>query len=158
MDRRNADGFYYFSDLYFARLVSKLSGKVFLALAWLQDQIVAAALILASGKWGHYHLSGSLPVAADVSATHLLLFETAGELQRRGKTRFHLGGGTDRSYDNSLFRFKKRFSRQLYDFYVGTVVVKPDEYQEICREWAERYAHLKERYGSRVLCYRYSQG
>lgn len=48
----------------------------------------------------------------------------------------HLGGGTNQSPDNSLYRFKMRFSNNRYDFFVGEIVFNKPVYEEICADWA----------------------
>ncbi len=151
----DADSFYYFADTYFDRLAIALAGKAFIGGISHGSQIVAAAIFLHEGPWGHYHLAGSDYEWARQGANNLLLYEAAVTLGNKGVRVFHLGGGTDQSPHNSLLAFKQRFSPNRYSFSIGRGVFLDDEYRRLCAEWSEQYPEKRERFGSMALKYRY---
>jgi serine/alanine adding enzyme len=154
MGRLGSDSFYLFSPKYFQE-TKKLGDKVFLGLILASGEIVACALFMECGVYGHYHLAGSLEEFKQHNPSSLLVFETALYLKDRGIRLFHLGGGTDRSEQNTLFQFKERFSKLRYPFYVGKFVYERKVYDEVCRAWESAFPEKRERYGAYVLKYRF---
>jgi len=155
MYRVGADAFYYFGETYFESLVAELTGKAFLGEIYVGKDLVAAAIFMHDGPWGHYHLAGSKYEWAKMGANNLLVYEAALTLKRKGAKKFHLGGGSDSSPDNSLLAFKKKFSPYFYQFSIGKCVFLDKEYEKICNEWAEKYPDKQKQYGHLVLKYRY---
>ncbi len=155
MRRLGADSFYHFADTYFDRLAAALAGRAFIGGISHGRQIVAAAIFLHEGPWGHYHLSGSDYEWARRGANNLLLYESAVTLGKKGVQVFHLGGGTDQSPHNSLLAFKKRFSPNRCSFSIGRGIFLDEEYRRLCAKWSERYPEKRERFGNMTLKYRY---
>lgn len=73
-----------------------------------EGSVLAAALLLMTPPWLHYHLGSSTEEGRRVAATAWLLFDVARAAQDAGFRVFYLGGGVGRSAD-SLLRFKLRF-------------------------------------------------
>lgn len=59
------------------------------------------------------------------------------------------------SPDNSLFKFKKAFSSNVKEFFIGKDIFNIPAYNAICKEWQERNADKVKLYGNRLLRYRY---
>ncbi len=154
MQDLSADNFYYFNDDYFNDL-KKLNGQVFLALVRDQEKIIAAALFYKFGIYGHYHLAGSLAESESLGTNNYLIYKTALYLKDQGIKRFHLGGGTDRDPENTLYKFKKRFSPYECSFYLGKAILNQELYQDVCQQWEERFPEKKEKFGKFTLKYRY---
>lgn len=155
MDKLSADGFYYFDDTYYDKLKCGITDSFLGCVQNSEGQIISAAIFMYSGPYGHYHLSGSDRKQLAVSPNNFLLWNAACELQRRGVRLFHLGGGTNSAEDNSLFLFKRRFSKETYQFYIGKVVFKPTIYQSLCVEWEARNPEKVEQYHHHLLRYKY---
>ena len=155
MRRLGADSFYHFADSYFDRLAAVLAGRAFIGAVSSGSRVVAAAIFLREGPWGHYHLAGSDYEWARQGANNLLLYESAVALGKMGVQTFHLGGGTDQSPDNSLLAFKKRFSPGRLSFSTGRAVFLDEEYRGLCAKWSELYPEKRERFGNRTLKYRF---
>ncbi len=155
MDRLGADSFYYFDDGYFREFARIFKGDGFLGLVRQGGEVVAAALFMRSGRFGHYHLAGSSREHASLGANNLLLWNAACQMHRDGVKEFHLGGGTDGSETNSLLKFKKSFSPELRQFSIGKLVLNEAAYQEICGAWARENPGKLATYGSFLLKYRY---
>ena len=80
------------------------------------------------GKYLHYHLSGALKDFRELQANSLLLYEVAKWGSENGYKKFHLGGGYT-SEDDSLYKFKKSFSkREDNDFFIGKKIYNKEQY------------------------------
>ncbi len=154
MDKLNADSFYYFDDKYFQNFKQHFPNS-FIGEVSLDGKDIASAIFFYDGIYGHYHLAGSNITHLKLSPNNFLLWEAAKELKNRGVKYFHLGGGINSDETNSLFQFKRKFSKSTRDFYIGKLVFAPETYSAICQKWEERNPGKVEKYGCRLLKYRY---
>lgn len=154
MTQKNADRFYLFDDTYFNNL-KKMGESVFLGTVFLGDRMIAGAVFFKYGIFGHYHLAGSLAEYEKYYPNNFLLFKTALYLKEKGVKLFHLGGGTDNSPDNSLLKFKERFSKDRSAFYIGKIIFNKDIYKEVCRLWENEFPEKAKAYKNNVLKYRF---
>jgi len=138
MERNDADEFYMFDNDYFETLKEKFTGNSFLAHATLNDQIISSSIFFNSRDYAHYHLSGSNSEFLSLNPNCFLIYRTIEHLKNLNMKILHLGGGTDQSPDNSLYRFKMRFSNNRYDFFVGEIVFNKPVYDDICADWAAK--------------------
>jgi len=109
MERVGAGAFYHFPDAYWHSLRTGLGPN--LSLAEISDEggeVLAAALLLRTPPWLHYHLGASTEEGRRVGATAALFVGVARTAQEEGFRVFHLGGGIGGSAD-SLLHFKLRF-------------------------------------------------
>jgi len=120
-----------------------------------QREIISAALFFKYGIFGHYHLAGRREKYQTLSPNNFLIYNTALYLKKMGVKFFHLGGGIDSNPDNSLYRFKKRFSGCEYPFYIGKMVFDEEAYKRACNRWEEKFPDKKEKYKNFLLKYRY---
>lgn len=155
MDRLGAESFYYFNEWYYMKYIREMSGRGFLGTVRLAGKIIGAALFMYAGRYGHYHLAGSDREYSGYGINNFLLWNTIKELRTQHVEQFHLGGGTGASPEDSLFKFKKSFSRNEKDFYIGKCIFNTRIYDDVCREWERKNAALISVYGNRLLKYRY---
>lgn len=155
MDKLSADGFYYFDDDYYKHLVQGIPNSFLGFVKDAEGKIISSAIFMYSGTYGHYHLSGSDKSQLSLSPNNLMLWEAAKELQKRGVKRFHLGGGTTGNEDDSLFLFKRRFSKDTCQFYIGKLVFNKELYNAICAEWEQKNPNKVEHYKHHLLKYKY---
>jgi hypothetical protein len=156
MSKLKADKFYFFKEDYFNNIKKNLGKNTFLGLVFLSDKIIAAALFFKYANFGHYHLSGSSEDYMKYRPNNFLIYKTALYLKEKGTKLFHLGGGNSSSLDDSLYKFKERFSKDKYSFYIGEVIIDQHLYKEVCGIWEEKFPKIKERYKALLLKYRYS--
>ncbi len=120
MSQLRASDYYHFPWEYYAMLASGLGRKLDVAIAWLGEQPVGAALFLADRTFAHYHLSASNDAGRTHKATTLILNAAADWARRSGCRYLHLGGGA--TGDDNLFNFKKSFGGELYEYsFVGVI-------------------------------------
>jgi hypothetical protein len=151
----DADSFYRFDRDFFANLAPLLDRQGVLLAAVLEGRWVAASMFLHAKPYLHYYLS-AMDLDARVPGTvNLLLNEAALIGQTLGCERFHLGGGRTATEKDSLLLFKKSVCTDEHDFHISKRVVDPEGYAAICDAWRHAHPEMAERYGHRILCYRY---
>lgn len=155
MDKVSADGFYYFDDNYYKHLVADIPDSFLGCVTDAENKVISAAIFMYSGTYGHYHLSGSDKSQLSLSPNNFMLWEAAKELQKRGVKRFHLGGGTTGDEENSLFLFKRKFSKNTCQFYIGKLIFDPNAYESICSDWVRKNPEKAEHYKHHLLKYKY---
>lgn len=132
MDQKKTLDYYYFPDSYFYRL-RELGNTVELVNAVLDGKIVASVLYLKYGDFIHTHLSATTSEGYRTRAVELIKSSRAVRAKDEGYKWCHLGGGTSNDPDDSLLRFKKKFSKTPpFDFYVGKSVYDPAAYAALC--------------------------
>lgn len=154
MDKLEADGFYYFEPKYYEQLKNTIQNR-FLGIVKSEGKVVAGAIFFYQLPYGHYHLAGSDKSALKLSPNNFLLWEAAKELTKRGVRHFHLGGGTDGSEENSLYQYKRRFSKHEYQFSLGKMIFNPSLYEDICAEWAAANPEKADKMKNILLKYKY---
>ncbi len=128
MNHNQAIKYYYFNNKFFYDIIDSLGKNVFIVNAYYEGKVIASSLIMRYGKYLHYHLSGALKDFRELQANSLLLYEVAKWGSENGYKKFHLGGGYT-SEDDSLYKFKKSFSkREDNDFFIGKKIYNKEQY------------------------------
>ena len=73
----------------------------------------------------------------------------------KGYKTMNFGGGTSSNEDDSLFRFKYKFSKDIRNFYIGKKIHNYEVYNNICEQWGSTYPHLVDKYKNILLMYRH---
>lgn len=154
MDKLEADGFYYFEPHYYEQLKETIPNR-FLGIVRHDGKVIAGAIFFYQLPYGHYHLAGSDKAYLKLSPNNYLLWGAAKELCNRGVSSFHLGGGTDGSDENSLFQYKRKFSKHEYQFVLGKMIFNQPLYDEICVEWAAANPEKADKMKNILLKYKY---
>lgn len=155
MDKLSADGFYYFDNVYYAKLRRGISDSFLGCVVNRDGQVISSAIFMYCGPYGHYHLSGSDMSQLALSPNNFMLWNAACELKKRGVQRFHLGGGINGDENNSLYLFKQRFSKDSLQFYIGKLIFDMDCYDAICSEWERLNPSKMSQYCHHLLKYKY---
>src|SRR5699024_2788524 len=131
MDKDNASDYYYFKEEFYESIVNDLKYNMMFFYAMIDDEIISMAMILMGNKQLHYHLSASNPEYNRLASSNLLLKEVAYWGVEHGFETLHLGGGVG-SQEDSLFKFKKSFSRAPYTtFSIGKKIFNYDLYKKL---------------------------
>jgi lipid II:glycine glycyltransferase (peptidoglycan interpeptide bridge formation enzyme) len=155
MNRIAAESFYYFPKDYYTQLKESLQNNSLLGIVKKDGCVVAAAIFMFYSDYGHYHLAGSDQKLSSYGVNNFLIWNTIKILREKGVNRFHLGGGTNSRPDNSLFKFKKTFSNNRADYYIGKIVFNEKQYSDLCAEWEKKNPEKNELYKNRLFKYRY---
>ena len=153
MDKLRAADFYYFDNDYYKQLVKKIPNS-FLGVVKQDNKVISAAIFFKSALYGHYHLSGSDKSKLSLSPNNFMLWEAAKEFKRLGCQWFHLGGGTTSSSEDSLFCFKRRFSKNTYTFNIGKFIFNKLVYEALCDDWEVRNPCKVEQYKYFLMKYK----
>jgi hypothetical protein len=129
MRRIGASDFYLFPDSYFERLLALRCTRV---LAVRRDgDLLAMGMFLFGPQVVEYHLSATTPAGRRLGATNLLVHGAAQAAQASGVSQLYLGGGSDKSADNSLLQFKCSFAPAERVFHVGSQVFSERVYASL---------------------------
>ncbi len=153
MERLNASSYYLFSEEYFDRLLAS-SNFAKLITVWDGTIPIASMLMLISGMYAHYHLSGRNVITNDNSLNNYILDIAIRQAKEMGCKLMHFGGGRTRDTDDSLLRFKQSFSKTHSSFYIGTKVHLPDVYDNILSQWAMKHPKAAEMHSGKLQGYR----
>jgi len=131
MDRNKASNKYYFKRNFLENHFKLLNDKCILAKATWESQIVSMSLFIFNSDLIHYHLSGSIPVKG-IYPADLIIWEVIKWAKLRGFSFFQLGGG--RGSNDSLFSFKKGFSKVIYPFWFGKIMFNEEIYIKLSEQ------------------------
>jgi len=154
MHKLGADDFYYFDESYYAKFRENVKNS-FLGIVTYNNEVISAAIFFHSIDYGHYHLAGSNKEYLSLCANNFLLWEVAKVLKSRGIKYFHLGGGSNSDEHNSLLEFKRKFSKNQFDFVVGKLIFNQEIHTELCREWDAKNPEKNISFSNYLLKYKY---
>ena len=133
MDRDRADEYYYFGKEYFQNMLSAFPNHITTCKVFLKDVVIAMGVYFRYGKFLHAHLSGTISQYLAFSPAYILKYALALYGHEKGYEIIHYGGGTSRSLDNSLYKFKKDFGKNTeFDFYIAKKVWNQTIYNKLC--------------------------
>jgi hypothetical protein len=152
--RLEMESYYFFPDDYFNNIKLLLAENTRLIHIFYHDQIINSGLFFFYGNKGNLHLAG-----ADYEFRHLkgndYMYYHAALLSAELKLdMLCIGGGLSNDENDSLFRFKKKFSNNFKDVMIGKKIINPDIYNRLVDQWKFRYPHLAEKYSHFFLKYR----
>lgn len=133
MEKVGAQKFYYFGRPYF-EYMEKSKDYLLFEVYW-NNSIIASAIFMEYGNYFHYHLAGSDKNNLKLAPNNILLWEAIKYAKGHGFKRMHLGGGLTDSTEDSLFRFKQRFSSNTADFYIGKRIHNKEIYDKLIHRW-----------------------
>ena len=130
MKRVGADKSYFFDNDYFHRLIEsdEFSTKLMLCIHNETQTIMGGALFMEKGNIVQYHLSGLNEDYYDLHAIKLIIDEIRIQKTHKGFQFLNLGGGRG-SDEDSLFAFKRSFSKNYKEFKIWKYVVDPKAYR-----------------------------
>lgn len=133
MDRDGAEEYYYFKPEYFSMILDKFHDHICTGKVFLGDKLIAMGVYFSYGKYLHAHLSGTLSEYLQYSPAYILKYALALYGHEHGYEVIHYGGGSSRSEDNGLFKFKREFGKNTqFDFYIAKKIWDQDVYRRIC--------------------------
>ena len=135
MERKNADEYYFFNNKYFSNILSTLSDNILLVEAIYNEKTIAAGLYFIYNNLIHAHLSGTDSDYLYLSPAYILKYGTVIWAKENGYRLIHYGGGVSSDKEDSLFKFKKKFSQNTeFPFYIGKKIWNKKIYDLLCKE------------------------
>lgn len=136
MDKVKASDYYYFNEDYYEEL--KANNNYILLNVKLGELNIASAIFIKYKEYFHYHLAGSLQGYLKFAPNNLLLWEAIKLAYDSGAKWFHFGGGLSNNLNDNLFKFKKSFSRDTAEFYIGKRIHNKEVYDYLISEWEKK--------------------
>jgi GNAT superfamily N-acetyltransferase len=130
MTRVGATEDYFFDRAYLERIRGALDGRVHLMMSLAADEPIAGSVFLETGGVVQAHIVATKPSYRREEPTRFLVSECVEWGRQRGCTDLHLGGGVG-GREDSIFHFKKGFSRRRHEFFTFRAVLDPTAYAEL---------------------------
>lgn len=132
MGRNKATSYYYFGDSYFEKLINYYKKNLLLIEIFYENKVIAAGLYFIYNGIVQTHLSGTLTEYLWLSPAYLIRYAGTVWAEENHMKFIHHGGGTSNSKEDSLYQFKKRFSKEEdLKFYIGKKVWNKDMYKSL---------------------------
>ena len=136
MNKNKASKFYYFTKSYFSALDKMHTSKVFCIKY--NNEIVSMAVFLESKYIVSYHLGATnydiLQDKTFFKYSNYFLFENVFEYYSNINKKYAiLGGGRTSSKDDSLLKFKQKFSKKTLPFYIAGKIFNKDAYNVLAK-------------------------
>lgn len=152
MLRVNSNEYLFFNELYFDQLFEM--DELRQVRVEYNNEIIASAVCFAYNDYFHYHLG-----ASKTDYLHLrpndLIFKTMIALAHEENCKYiHLGGGTSSHPDDTLLRYKAKFSKEKQDFYIGKKIHDPVSYNSLIELWRKENKITEENDYKNLLRYR----
>jgi len=136
MKKNNADKFYFFTKEYYKNLLNNNFAKLYEVIY--QNEIIAMGFFMFGKDIVHYHLSANSEISYSLNANYALLDHVFNKTNSLNKNICLLGGGTTSSKEDSLFKFKKKFSNEIKPFYIGGKIYNKEIYNKYIKLWEEQ--------------------
>lgn len=154
MSDLHADSFYFFPPSYYEEYKQTFKDKSLLCFAMLEGKVIAGSMFMFSDDYAHYHLSARDREYSRYAANNLILWYGIQKAKERGCKWFHFGGGTTGDDNDSLLKFKKDFSKDLCEFWIGKRVHNQAVYDQIVEQWKTNHPDSYEQNKVKLLGYR----
>lgn len=144
MKKNEASDFYYFDKDYFKNMIEMEAVNLF-AVKY-EDKVISSGFFFFSGDYAHYHLSSNDPDFYKMNGNYSLLENVAQAGKENGCKYFLLGGGRTSAEDDSLLKFKMKFTKNTLPFYIGGEVYNRDKYDELNQLWIKENNGINKSY------------
>jgi len=136
MDKNNANEFYYFPKSYFEKLMKNKDIELYEIQK--EGVVISSAFFMFSDEFGHYHLSANNYEMRQYNANYFILDKIFDVAKEKQKKYFILGGGTTSFKDDSLLKFKQKFSKERKPFYISGKIFNQEKYDEYTILWKKQ--------------------
>lgn len=134
MQEKQASDFYFFDHSYFECLVEQYQEHLLVTEVWYQGELVGSELNFVWGDLMQAHLSATKKQYDEIAPSCLLCYGSVEWAEKHGVRVLHHGGGLTNDPQDSLLRFKRRFTKaNEYEFYVGKAIYNQSMYERLTR-------------------------
>lgn len=135
MNRNEAMDYYYFDRKYFESCIKYFGEQIVLVNVMLDNQVIASSFNFLGDQTLHVHLSGTLSEFLEYSPAYIIKYATMEWAKGNSVDLIHYGGGTSNSESDSLFKFKKKFSKNTeFEFNIGKKIWNEEVYDLLCKQ------------------------
>jgi len=153
MQKVNAIEYLYFNKSYFGDLLDIDGARCFMAYS--SGKPISSIITLQYGKYLHGHLGGTRTPFLTMSPFSFLYDEIIKYGKKENCECFHIGGGSGKSNEDAVLKYKLHFSNNVLNFHIGKKIHKPQIYNEIIKQWCKKNPAKKKKYKNVLLKYRY---
>lgn len=146
--------YYRFPDEYFKLVKSNLKDSGHITNIFYNNIIINSLLYFYHDNKASFHLAGANSTYREFHGADYVYYASIKHAADNGIEIINIGGGMSTNEDDSLFRFKKKFSNNFKDVYAGKKIIDATAYESLIRQWENRYPQLKEKYKNFFLKYR----
>jgi len=136
MQKNSASDFYYFLKKYYEELM-KIKNIEFYECSY-NGEIIAMGFFMFGNDIAHYHLSANTDTSYKLNTNYALLHHLFEIAKTKGMKYFLLGGGTTLDIDDSLLKFKQKFSKETKPFYISGKIYNQEVYKKYNNLWKEQ--------------------
>ena len=133
MEKNEADQFYFFDKQYFYDLIN-LDGIRLYEVTY-EGKTIAMSFFMCTAGIAHYHLSANDTNNIKLNGNYFILDNAFEEAKKWNAKYFLLGGGRTSNADDSLLKFKKKFSQLTKPFYIAGITYNHHKYWEYSHKW-----------------------
>lgn len=138
MDQIGANERYYFDKEYFRGIHNHLRDYFRIFIARVDEMPIGGILVFHSKNYAYVHLSANIKEHRSYEPASLLRHETILSYLNSGRKHMIFGGGNSSDPKDSLFVFKKGFSSETADFFVGKWIFDKDKFEMVCKKWEDQ--------------------
>ncbi|MDH6525570.1 hypothetical protein [Polynucleobacter sphagniphilus] len=133
MAKNNASTEYFFKRQYFEKLLAMPQVKLFCVRN--ATSIINMSFMMFGETIAHYHLSANVAEYVNLGGNYFLIDRLCDFIKEKfpNITGMHLGGGRTKSKEDSLFKFKKKFSKIETNFVIGGKIFNSNIYELACK-------------------------
>lgn len=141
-ERVKMEKYYHFDDVYFTRVKEELIDYSTLIHIVFNEKIIGSGLYLLYGNRATLHLVGSNSGYQHIRINDLLYYGAINLSIKNRASTLNVGGGLSLNREDSLFKFKRKYSHNFKDVYVGKNILNPTIYNQLINQWSLRNPEL----------------
>ncbi len=139
MKHAQAAKFYYFDHAFYQLLIQLLGEKLKIAIVEKDGFIFSAALFFQNSNIITYYLSARNLDFPKITSSNFLLSEVSLWAAEHGFKWLNFGGGLTSDEKDRLYQFKRNFSTETSQFYIGKRIHNIEKYQQLIDRYIEEY-------------------
>jgi hypothetical protein len=152
-ERLNMHPYYDFNQAYFSNFKELLASYSTLIHIITNGQIIASGLYITYHEKAHLHLAASRVEYQILRANDLLYYGAIQLAMETNVKLLNVGGGTTNDPDDSLFKFKRKFSHNVKQVRIGKIIHNKEIYDKLTRDWEASHPALLNKYNNYFLKY-----
>ena len=135
MENVKANEFYYFKYEIVEEMIKELNNDILLVKVEKEEITFCYSLFFIKNGFATYYLSARNHSFSNIPTTNFLLSKSIQYLSSKGINIINLGGGQVFDDSDPLFKFKKNFSKETHDFYIGKRIYDKASYDLLKTNW-----------------------
>ena len=150
----NAEEFYFFPKGYYEGMQQTMGDNLMLCFAMVEGKPISGSMFMFSKDYAHYHLSGRDKGYHKIASSNAVLWYGIQKAKERGCRWFHFGGGTTGDENDRLLHFKRNFSKDHGEFWIGKRVHYQKIYDDVVNQWITKHPESHAAHRMMLLGYR----